>query len=139
MAAESGDEIVGEGRIVGASGLSLILVDDNPRFARAARLFLAQLEGVGRIEQACSLEEAARMAATSAPHLLIADAAVIGQTEETLRQFRRDHGGVRVLLLSMDASPQAHVASLSAGADRHLSKCEFGDRMPFVVLELLAE
>ncbi len=125
--------------IAGAIGLSLILVDDNPGFARAARLFLAQLEGVGRIQLARSLEEAANKATASAPHLLIADAALIGQTEDALRRFRRDHGMVRVLLLSMDASPQAHMASLSAGAGRHLSKCEFGDRIPYVVMELLAE
>lgn len=124
---------------MGASGFSLILVDDNPRFASAARRFLSELEGVARIELARSLEEAARLAAASAPDLLIADAAVIGSTEAQLRQFRVHHASVRVLLLSMDASTEAHVASLLAGADGHLSKCDFGDRIPSVMLELLAE
>jgi hypothetical protein len=37
----------------------------------------------------------------------------------------------------MPTNAYRSLASLSAGADQHLSKCEFGEEMPSLVTELL--
>ncbi|HLA77371.1 MAG TPA: response regulator [Vicinamibacteria bacterium] len=101
--------------------LKLLLVDDEPEFLEPMK---ARLERRGvACSTASSGEEALRVLATTPVECAVVDVKMPGMDGlELLRQVRRHHPGVAVVLLTGHASVELGVQGMELGAFEYLLK-----------------
>jgi two-component system KDP operon response regulator KdpE len=108
---------------------SILVVDDEPQFARALRIALTS-QGY-EVRTAGNGETALEVAATERPALVVLDLGLPGiDGLEVLRRLR-SFSGVPVIVLTVRDRQADKVSALDAGADDYLTK-------PFGMDELLA-
>jgi len=119
------------------SHLSVLLVDDNPQFLKAARQLIAALPGVDRIDCANSAAEALARAAKSRPDLVLTDLAMPHMNGfELIRSLRANSPAPRMLMMTLHDSPQHRAAALRMGAEDCVAKHELGVLLPEIIASL---
>ena len=106
--------------------LRAVIADDSEVIRRQLQRALARIEGLALIGLAENGTEALRMVKTLSPDLLILDMSMPHKTGlEVLREIRRDHPSLTVIIFTADPSNSLRETCLEAGADFHLDKTEF--------------
>ena len=119
------------------SHLSVLLVDDNPQFLKAARQLIAALPGVDRIDCANSAAEALARAAKARPDLVLTDLAMPHMNGfELIRSLRANSPAPRMLMMTLHDSPQHRAAALRMGAEDCVAKHELGVLLPEIIASL---
>jgi DNA-binding NarL/FixJ family response regulator len=106
-----------------AKGISVLLVDDNPRYLRQLQRVLGKICPQGVFYEAESIIEAVRVAQRVLPQLVLVDV-VLGE-EDGIRCARRIKAvsqGSRVIMISAYPDREFHRLSLEAGAVAFLDK-----------------
>lgn len=117
--------------------LSVLLVDDNPQFLKAARDLVAGLPCVAGVECASSGAEALARAGQSRPDLVLTDIVMPGMSGfEVIRTLRACGTPPRIVALTLHASPEYRAAVKRSGADDLVSKGEFVALIPQQIASL---
>lgn len=103
--------------------MNVLVVDDHPVLRRGVRALLDGEEGIGRVDEAGTAEEAVRAVVTSQVDVVVMDlglpdASGVEATARVLRARPR----VAVLVLTVEAGEAAVAACLSAGARGYVLK-----------------
>ena len=106
----------------------ILVIDDEPQILRAMRSILSRSH---EVELAASGEEGLRLAADSAPDLVILDLTLPGITGMEVCRTLREWLRAPILILSVRDNEADKIAALDLGADDYLTK-------PFSAGELLA-
>jgi len=106
----------------------ILVIDDEPQILRAMRSILSRSH---EVELAASGEEGLRLAADSAPDLVILDLTLPGITGMDVCRTLREWLRAPILILSVRDNEADKIAALDLGADDYLTK-------PFSAGELLA-
>jgi two-component system KDP operon response regulator KdpE len=114
---------------VNASGVRILVVDDEPQFRRA---LVTNLKGAGyAVEAAATAAEALTSAGLRAPDMVVLDLALPdGRGTEVCRELRK-WSNAPIILVSAVGDEKEKIAALDAGADDYVTK-------PFAMGELLA-
>ena len=113
--------------------MSILLVDDHA-IVRAGLRRLLGASGDAAIREAATGEEALAMARAERPRLVVLDLNLPGISGlELLRRLLAEHGGLRVLVLSMHAEPLYAARAMDAGARGFLSKSASADELLLAV------
>jgi DNA-binding NarL/FixJ family response regulator len=106
--------------------LRVLLADDRPEFAEAARMFLETqpyVQVVGSVQSGAQAVEAVR---TMNPHVVLMDLYMPGMTGlEAMRAIKRANSHVRVVIVTLDDWPWQREVARAAGADGFISKSSF--------------
>lgn len=117
--------------------LSVLLVDDNPQFLKAARDLVAALPGVAGIECANSGAAALAQAGQSRPDLVLTDIFMPGMSGfEVIRTLRARGAPLRIVALTLHESTEYRAAVKRSGADDLVSKREFGALIPGLIASM---
>jgi two-component system invasion response regulator UvrY len=107
--------------------VSVLVVDDQAPFRRAAATVVALTKGFEMVGEAKSGEEAATMVDALAPALVLMDINMDGiDGIEATRRIKAAHPDVIVLLLSTYAEDDLPPGARTCGAAAYLNKEEFG-------------
>ena len=102
--------------------VTVLTVDDQPVFLRAARELISATPGFEQVGQATSGSEALEMAATLSPDLVLLDVRMPDMDGlETARRLHATNPDAVVVLVSMGDVPEL-AAEPSAGVATHLRK-----------------
>ncbi len=113
--------------------MSILLVDDHAIVRAGLRRLLATLDDTP-IREAATGEEALALARLERPRLVVLDLNLPGISGlELLRRLVGEHGGLRVLVLSMHAEPLYAARAMEAGARGFLSKNASADEVLLAV------
>ncbi len=113
--------------------MSILLVDDHAIVRAGLRRLLATLDDTA-IREAATGEEALALARLERPRLVVLDLNLPGISGlELLRRLLAEHGGLRVLVLSMHAEPLYAARAMEAGARGFLSKNASADEVLLAV------
>ncbi|MCP2257546.1 DNA-binding response regulator, NarL/FixJ family, contains REC and HTH domains [Streptoalloteichus tenebrarius] len=103
--------------------IRVLVVDDQQAVREGLAALVGLTDGLEVVGQAGDGAEAVRLAAETAPHVVLMDLRMpIMDGVEATARLRRDHPGVAVLVLSTYADQELVVAALSAGARGYLTK-----------------
>ena len=117
--------------------LKLLLVDDNPRFLKAAREVLAVLPCVAGVDCASSGEEALARAGRSQPNLVLTDLTMPGMSGfEVIRRFRAREFPPRIVALTLHEGAEYRAAAQRSGANSFVAKHEFAALIPALIASL---
>lgn len=114
--------------------ISLLLVDDNHNFLRAAERLLTQSEDVAILGTASAGEEALRHAQDLQPQIILLDIALPDISGiELIPHLREELPEVGIIALTIMDTDIYEQAALAAGADALLSKATlFTDLLPTI-------
>jgi len=118
--------------------LRLLLVDDCLEFRRLlARLLLRP--GYQVVGSVASGEEALAALAGSAPDVVILDLAMAGLGGlETAKRIRREHAGIKIVILSLHSTPEYRAAAAAVGVHAYVCKANLVPELPVALAELCA-
>jgi two-component system, NarL family, invasion response regulator UvrY len=95
--------------------VTVLAVDDQPVFLRAAHALIAATPGFEQVGEACSGAEALEKAATLRPDLVLLDVRMPGMDGiETARRLADCACGAVVVLISLEAVPEMPAESVAA-------------------------
>ena len=118
--------------------LKVLLVDDSPDFRK---LLGRLLRGLG-FEIAASVgsgEEALQLLASEHPDVVILDIAMPGLNGlETAQRMRALSADVKLLILSLHATPEYQEAAAAIGVDAYVCKADLVPELPGVLAALSA-
>lgn len=118
--------------------LSVLLVDDNPVFQKAARDVIAALPGVASIECADSGAEALARLGEINPDLVLTDIMMPGMSGfELIRRLRAGDTPPRIVAVTLHESTEYRAAARRSGAECLVSKREFGMLAPGLFADLI--
>jgi two-component system invasion response regulator UvrY len=116
---ESSDRASARGRAPPAGTVTVLAVDDQATFRRAARSLIAATPGFEQVGEAASGPEALKLAADLRPDLVLVDVRMPGMDGiETARQLVDADPGAVVVLTSLEELPELP----SVGAAAYLRK-----------------
>jgi DNA-binding NarL/FixJ family response regulator len=111
-----------------ARPVTVLAVDDQPVFLRAARELIAATPGFAQVGQAASGEEALELAAELHPDLVLVDVRMPGMDGiETAQRLLECEPEAIVVLISLDDVP-ADPAPAEVGVAAHLRKQDLSTR-----------
>ena len=114
--------------------LRVLIADDHPIVRRGLREILATEPQVTDVVEAAHPQQVLDLAQTSGCDVVVLDLGLPGRGGlEVLKQLRRDHPKLPVLILSMQPEEQYAVRALRAGAAGYLTK----DSAPAKLLEAI--
>jgi len=106
----------------GAAAVTVLAVDDQPIFLRAAQQLIADTPGFEQVGEATSGPEALELAAAVHPDLVLLDVRMPGMDGiETARRIALDSQAV-VVLISLEETPDLPASLATVGAAVHLRK-----------------
>jgi DNA-binding NarL/FixJ family response regulator len=112
-----------------ARPVTVLAVDDQPVFLRAARELIAATPGFAQVGQAASGEEALELAAELHPDLVLVDVRMPGMDGiETAQRLLESDPGAVVVLISLDDVP-VEPAPAALGVAAHLRKQDLSTRV----------
>lgn len=121
------------------SRLSVLLVDDNLQFLKAARQLIAALPGVDRVDCANSAADALVRVGKSSPDLVLTDLSMPHMNGfELIRTLRAAPAAPRVVMMTLHDTPQHRAAALRMGAEDCVAKHELGVVLPELIASLAA-
>jgi len=113
------------GRRLPAGAVTVLAVDDQETFRRAARSLIAAAPGFEQVGEAASGPEALALAADLRPDLVLVDVRMPGMDGiETARRLADADPGAMVVLISLEELPELP----SVGAAAHLRKQDLSIR-----------
>jgi len=105
------------------AALRVLLADDHALVRAGMRSLLRDIPGVEVVGEAADGAEALAVAARERPDAVLLDIAMKGMSGlEAATQFREQHPGIKVIILSMHASEEYVLQALRAGAAAYLIK-----------------
>jgi DNA-binding NarL/FixJ family response regulator len=117
--------------------LSVLLVDDNLQFLKAARDLVAGLPCVAGVGCAGSGAEALAQASQSRPDLVLTDIVMPGMSGfEVIRTLHARENPPRIVALTLHESADYRAAVQRSGADGLVPKREFGALVPQLIASL---
>jgi two-component system invasion response regulator UvrY len=112
----------------------LLIADDHPVVRQGLRRIIAEQPWLTVVGEATNGDDVLEQTARLKADVLLLDVSMPGAGFlEVLRQLRRDHPGLRVLVLSMHPEDQYAVRALRSGADGYLTK----DHSPEQLIEAI--
>jgi DNA-binding NarL/FixJ family response regulator len=112
-----------------AATVTVLAVDDQPIFLRAAHQLIADTPGFEHVGEATSGPEAVDMATALHPDLVLLDVRMPGMDGiETARRIAALDARVVVVLVSLEETPELPASLASAGAAVHLRKQDLSAR-----------
>jgi two-component system, NarL family, invasion response regulator UvrY len=112
-----------------AANVTVLAVDDQPVFLRAAHQLIADTPGFEQVGAATSGPEAVDMVASLHPDLVLLDVRMPGMDGiETARRIVALDARVVVVLVSLEEIPELPAPIASAGAAVHLRKQDLSTR-----------
>jgi len=101
----------------------LLIADDHPVVRQGLRRIIAEQPWLTVVGEATNGDDVLAQTARLKADVLLLDVSMPGAGFlEVLRQLRRDHPGLRVLVLSVHPEEQYALRALRAGADGYLTK-----------------
>ncbi|OFZ92046.1 MAG: hypothetical protein A2V78_16870 [Betaproteobacteria bacterium RBG_16_64_18] len=117
--------------------LSVLLVDDNPMFLKAARDVVAALPNIAGIECANSGPEALAQFSRSNADLVLTDIMMPEMSGfELIRKLRARDAPPHIMAVTLHESAEYRAAVRRSGADGCISKREFGASIPKLIASL---
>jgi DNA-binding NarL/FixJ family response regulator len=108
---------------VGARPVTVLTVDDQQVFRRAARKLIAATPGFLQVGEAASGRQALKLAAELRPDMVLVDVRMPGMDGlETTRRLAETAPDAVVVLISMEEVPELPSAIGSVGAAAHVRK-----------------
>lgn len=105
--------------------VKIVIADDSAAIWDQLQRALSRIEGLKLIGLAENGVEAVRMVRTLDPNLLVLDISMPHKNGlEVLREIRRDHPLLKIVIFTADPSTSLRETCLEAGADFHLGKNE---------------
>jgi two-component system, NarL family, invasion response regulator UvrY len=112
-----------------AQGITVLTVDDQPVFLRAAQQLIAATVGFVEVGQAASGPAALALAAEVRPDLVLLDLRMPGMDGvETARRLLAADPDVVVVLISLGEGADVSSSAVSAGVAAHVRKQELSTR-----------
>lgn len=113
-----------------APAVSVLIVDDQVPFRRAAAAVVRVTRGFEVVGEAGSGEEAVELVGALAPQLVLMDINMNGISGiEATRRITSAHPGVTVVLLSTYQEADLPADAATSGAARYVNKDEFGPQV----------
>jgi two-component system, NarL family, invasion response regulator UvrY len=114
---------------LGATPVTVVAVDDQPIFLRAARQLIADTPGFEQVGEAMSGPEALELVAAVHPDLVLVDVRMPGMDgiETARRMVALDLSAV-VVLVSLEETPELPASLATVGAAVHLRKQDLSTR-----------
>ena len=117
--------------------LKLLLVDDNPRFLKAAREVLDGLACVEGIDCAASGKEALAQASRLRPDVVLTDLTMPGMSGvQVIRDLCACESPPRIVALSLHEGLEYRAAAQRSGANSFVAKHEFAALIPALIASL---
>jgi len=117
-----------------SDGLRVLIADDHPIVRRGLREILGAETRIAEVIEAAHPQQVLDLAGTSGCDVVVLDLGLPGRGGlEVLKDLRRDHPKLPVLILSMQPEEQYAVRALRAGAAGYLTK----DSAPAKLLEAI--
>jgi len=117
-----------------SQGLRVLIADDHPIVRRGLREILAAETRIAEVIEAAHPQQVLDLARTCACGVVVLDLGLPGRGGlEVLKDLRRDHPRLPVLILSMQPEEQYAVRALRAGAAGYLTK----DAAPAKLIEAI--
>lgn len=109
---------------------SLLLVDTNREFSKAARRYLARRKEIKAVEIAGSIQEALEMAEMLKPDLVLIELQIVESLDPTLcRSLKAAAPGTIIVGLTLFCSGLHHPGPWSRGVDGIISKEHFAESL----------
>ena len=119
------------------NALKILLADDHREFLEVASRFLAEHDGIDVVGSAHSGQEAVQMARDLAPDLVLMDLSMPDLNGlEATRRIKALQSPPLVVMLTLYDAPEIQSCARAAGADHFITKSEFGDSLPPLLIRL---
>jgi two-component system nitrate/nitrite response regulator NarL len=109
--------------------MKVLLVDDSPYFLKAATRFLSEIDAVV-VATARSGADAVQAVMRDRPDLVLIDINMPGMSGlAAVRRLKAVEPDLRVIVVSLNESPDFRAAAKAAGADGYIAKRDFAVRI----------